>query len=200
MTIINYKINGYTGGDFTDWITQQAGFLAILEQTNYSMLVRFDHNDAQEDAFRKVLADRFAIEDNPDDLIKDNILVTDSVLFFSEKSITKTNLNTTFVNLFTDFGGRPFLADLTGYTRLAVQILWNKNGGGSSHDLRIISDAFPSQVLYEKLNMANGENLDANVPIPAQFVNGKGKLRIQVKAGNAQDDPVFEAIRLYMRR
>jgi hypothetical protein len=50
------------------------------------------------------------------------------------------------------------------------------------------------------LNLINGENVDASVTIPAPFINFKGKLRIQVKAGNATDDPIFSAIRVYLRR
>jgi len=200
MVIQIYKINGYTGGDFINWISSQAGFLSILEQMNYSIIVRFDHTNAQQDTFRKALGDRLNLTGNPDDIMNLDILVTDAVLYTSEFTITKTNVNITYVNLFTDFGGRPFLADLTGYNKLAVQIFWNKNAGVANHDLRIVDDAVPTNVLYEKLNLANGENVDANSVIPAQFVNFKGKLRIQVKAGNATDDPIFSAIRIYLRR
>ncbi len=125
---------------------------------------------------------------------------TDAVLYQSEFTITKTNVNIVYVNLFNDFGGRPFLVDTSGYSKIAVQILWNKNAGVSAHDLRIVNDAVPTEVFYERLNLTNGENVDANVTIPAQFINFKGKLRIQVKAGNATDDPIFSSIRIYLRR
>lgn len=125
---------------------------------------------------------------------------TDAVLYTSENTITKTDLGTSYVNLFTDFAGRPILVDTKAYKRLAIQIFWNKNGGSSNHDLRIVNHADISQVLYELLNMSNGQNLDANFTIPAQFINFRGQLRIQVKAGNATDDPIFVAIRLYLRR
>jgi|SRR6187431_155591 len=199
MVIQVYKINGYLGGDFLDWIQSQTGFKSILEQTGYSIVVRFDHTNAQQDTFRKALGDKLNLG-NPDDIMNGDILVTDAVLYISEFTITKTNVNTTYVDLFTDYAGRPFLVDTTGYTKLAIQIFWNKNAGSSSHDLRIVNDAIPSNILYEKLNLINGENLDANFTIPTQFVNFKGKLRIQVKAGNATDDPIFSAIRIYLRR
>lgn len=125
---------------------------------------------------------------------------TDAVLYTSEFVITKTDLNTTYVNLFTDFNGRPILVDTTAFNNLAVQIFWNKNGGSSNHDLRIINHADPTSILYERLNLTNGVNLDANAPIPPDFAKFKGQLRIQVKAGNATDDPIFSAIRLYLRR
>src|SRR6187431_2435830 len=183
MVIQVYKINGYLGGDFLDWIQSQTGFKSILEQTGYSIVVRFDHTNAQQDTFRKALGDKLNLG-NPDDIMNGDILVTDAVLYISEFTITKTNVNTTYVDLFTDYAGRPFLVDTTGYTKLAIQIFWNKNAGSSSHDLRIVND----------------EILDANFTIPTQFVNFKGKLRIQVKAGNATDDPIFSAIRIYLRR
>src|SRR6476619_1624366 len=198
MTIQVYEINGYLGGDFQNWVSSQTGFLAILEQSNYRMLVRFDHTNAQQDAFRKALADRLLL--TQDDVINTDIRFTDAVLYTSEFTITKTDVNTTYVNLFTDFAGRPFVADTTGYNQVAIQTFWNKNAGVSNHDLRIVNHADTTQVLYEKLNLANGENLDANVTIPSLFLNFKGKLRIQVRAGNATDDPIFSAIRIYLRR
>src|SRR6185436_14448016 len=108
---------------------------------------------------------------------------SDAVLYTSEFTITKTNVNTVYVDLFTDFNGRPFVVDTRGFTALAVQILWNKNGGVSNHDLRIVNHADISQVLYERLNLSNGINLDASFDIPAEFITFKGQLRIQVKAG-----------------
>jgi len=129
-----------------------------------------------------------------------DLLSNDAVLYTSEFTITKTNVNTTYVDLFTDFGGRPFLVNTTGYTRLAVQTLWNKNTGVSNHDLRIINHADVTKVLYEKFNLTNGENVDASIGIPADFITFIGKLRIQVRAGNATDDPIFSAIRIYLRR
>jgi hypothetical protein len=128
------------------------------------------------------------------------IVETDTVLFISEFAITKTNVGTTYVNLWNDYGGRPFLVDTAGYESIAVQIFWNKLTFVTSHDLRIVDDQTGTNVFYEKLNMVNGENLEVNAPIPAAFINFKGKLRIQVKAGNNQDDPIFSGIRIYLRR
>jgi len=125
---------------------------------------------------------------------------SDAVLYTSEFTITKTNVNTVYVDLFTDFNGRPFVVDTRGFTALAVQIFWNKNAGVSNHDLRIVNNADPTKVIYEKLNLVNGVNLDASVDIPTDFITFKGQLRIQVKAGNATDDPIFSAIRIYLRR
>src|ERR1041384_947704 len=129
------------------------------------------------------------VQDNLGDLDS-----TDAVLYTSEFTITKTNVNTTYVDLFTDFSGRPFLVDTRGYTAIAVQIFWNKNAGTSNHDLRIVNHADTSKIFYEKLNLINGINFDASVDLPADFITFKGQLRIQVRAGNATDDPIFSSI------
>src|SRR5688572_33028412 len=93
--------------------------------------------------------------------IADGVIVeTDALLYQSEFTITKTNLGTAYVNLFTDFGGRPFLVDTSGYSKIAVQIFWNKLAFVTSHDLRIVDDATGTNVFYEKLNMISGENTE----------------------------------------
>src|SRR5215211_1327601 len=48
---------------------------------------------------------------------------TDQLFFTTETAVTKTNVGTAYVDIFTDFGGRPFFIDTTGFTRLAVQVL-----------------------------------------------------------------------------
>ena len=200
MSKIIYRINGFVNSDLVDWIVSQVGFISILQQDTYSVVARFNHDSTQQDTFRKALSDRLNVTGNPDDYIVNDILFTDAVLYTSEFTITKTDVGSTYVDLFTDFNGRPFVVDTTGYSKVAVQTLWNKNAGVGTHFIRIVNHANTAQVLYENTNLANGENFDGNVIIPSLFVNFKGKLRIQVKTSNATDDPIFSSIRVYLRR
>ncbi len=198
--MVTYVINHAISDSFETWLVSQPNYISnSFIKGDHETIIEFNHNAAQETAFKELLNDRMNL--NNDNAMKySKLLLSDTLLYVSEFTITKTNVNIAYVNLFTDFAGRPFLADTSGYSKIAVQILWNKNAGVSAHDLRIVNDAVPTEIFYEKLNLTNGENVDSNFTIPAQFINFKGKLRIQVKAGNATDDPIFSSIRIYLRR
>jgi hypothetical protein len=197
MVVKTYNING-VNQDTLLWISQQPTFQGF-ELTDNNIKATFDQDSTQEADFKKALADKIPLDgDNPTKYL-DNF-IGDTVLYSTDFNITKTNVGINYVNLYTDFGGRPFLVDTTGYTRIAVQVLWNKNAGSTNHAIRIIDNANQNNVLYENLNLINGENVDASVTIPAPFINFKGKCRIQCKVGNATDDPIFSAIRVYLRR
>jgi hypothetical protein len=135
-------------------------------------------------------------------MFPDIIIDSDELVYTTDRSIPKNSLSTTYVNLFTDFAGRPILINTTGYSRGAIQIFWNKNGGVGTHSLKIVKHNDTSQILYENTNLIDGENLDVNFvpPVPLDFKDFIGKLRIQVKSSNGTDNPIFEGIRLYLRK
>lgn len=194
-----YKIDTNVDDNFTSWLQSQPNLIQINVLDPHLLYVIFDHTAQQSIDFKKLLADKLST--NTQNVAKYiDVLLADASLYTSEFTITKTDVGTTYVNLFTDFGGRPFPVDTTGFTGLAVQTLWNKNAGVGTHFIRIVNHADTTQIIYENVNLTNGENLDANVTIPAQFTNFRGKLRLQVKTSNTTDDPIFSAIRVYLRR
>lgn len=126
---------------------------------------------------------------------------TDQLLFVTESQQTKTNIGTTYVDIFpASINGNPIPIDTTGFTKIGIQLFWNKNAGTSNHDFRIVNDADDTKVLYEKLNISSVITEDFTVSLNGNFTNFVGKLRIQAKAGNATDDPIFLGLRLYLRR
>lgn len=132
---------------------------------------------------------------------------TDQLIYITEQAVTLTNmlgaLVNTYVNIWTDFNGRPHLVDTTGFNSAAIVILWNKIGTGIQN-VRIINHNNDTQVLKEFTIPATptGQLIleDLNVTLPPAFQNFKGRLRLQAKSSIATDDPVFNGCRIYLRR
>lgn len=196
------------------WIPLQSGVLDIVPEQNGSYVkitVTCDFaNENDRNNFISGLEKRFSnvkINDTPEQISKYiEQIRTDQLLYMSSRQVTKTNIGTTFTNLFTDFSGRPFFADFTGFSRLAFQTYWTKIGTGSQH-LRIIddsgvitSDLINTESLGGGTGLVTGDNALANYTIPAPYTNFKGKLRIQVRSTVAADDPIFEGMNIYLRR
>jgi len=134
---------------------------------------------------------------------------TDQLLYVSARQVILNNIGITFKNLFSDFNGRSFFSDLTGFTKMAFQTFWNKNGGTGQHHLKIIdsSGIIPTPLINtEDLGGGNGlaggnsDNALSNYTIPITYENFKGKLRIQVRSTVDTDSPIFEGINIYLRR
>lgn len=194
-----YTINHTIPDDFETWLVAQPNFVSIVQKNN-AVMVTYNHATQQDEInFKAQLANHLDL-DNDNAINYIDKLQSDALLFLSDFSITKSSLSTGYVNLRTDYGGRPIPCDTTGYTKIAVQIFWNKNGGAGSHSLRIVSHADTSKILYENTNLNDGQNFDTNVTIPVDFISFKGQLRIQVKSSNGTDSPIFDAIRIYLRR
>lgn len=197
-----------------DWIPLQTGVLDIIPEQNgdyVKITVTCDFQTENDKTnFIAGLEKRLSnvkIGDVPEQITKYiEQIRTDQLLYMSSRQVTKTNVGTTFVNLFTDFSGRPFFADFTGFTKLAFQTYWTKVGSGSQH-LRIVddsggitSDLINTENLGGGNGLVTGDNPLANYTIPASYTNFKGKLRIQVRSTVAADDPVFEGMNIYLRR
>jgi hypothetical protein len=193
-----------------EWISQQPNLISIdpSSQSGDRIYCQFNHTTLEEQKeFKKnVVARIFEIDtgNNTFETLLDQLeeLQTDqlfySVEFLPTAGLIKTNIGATYTNLFPDLAGRPFFIDTTGFTKLAVQILWTKVGTGTQ-TIRIIDDASGTQIL-ESPSLITGSNDFANVNIPTEFLNFKGKWRLQAKSTVAADDPTFFGIRIYLRR
>ena len=209
MVLRTYEIP-YSKGT-REFVIDYPNRLEMITSKN-GIVVSIDHpNVADEILFREEVTKRIGIKSDSDTNFVNaarfiDEIKTDQLLYMSSRQVTKTNIGTTFVNLFTDFSGRPFFADFTGFTKLAFQTYWTKIGTGSQH-LRIVDDSgvivtplINTENLGGGTGLVTGDNPLANFTIPAEYVNFKGKLRIQVRSTVAADDPVFEGINIYLRR
>lgn len=130
----------------------------------------------------------------------------DHIFIAFDTSITKTNLSTSWVNLIPLYGGRPFLIDTAGYSKFAIQVFWRKAGGSGRHDLRIVNHNNESDVFLTSEGFPNGMLDEPNInellnqDIPSEFIDYRGKLRIQVKSDTALNNPVFDGLYLYLIR
>lgn len=194
-----------------EWIAQQPNLILLKENMGDRIYCQFNHTPTEEIQFKRQVLKRLLQVDTGNNTFQDLFpqleeLQTDQLLYMSSRQVTKTNIGSTFVNLFTDFSGRPFFADLTGFKSLAFQTYWTKIGIGSQH-LRIIddsgvitSDLINTENLGGGTGLVTGDNPLANYSIPVAYTNFKGKLRIQVRSTTAADDPVFEGMNIYLRR
>jgi hypothetical protein len=194
-----------------DWISQQPNLIVLKQSMGDRIYCQFDHTPQQEIAFKRQIARKLSQIDVGNNTFEDLVnqleeIQTDQVLYMSSRQVTKTNIGTTFVNLFSDFSGRPFFADFTGFTKLAFQTYWTKVGTGVQH-LRIVddsgvivSDLINTENLGGGTGLTTGDNPLVNYTIPAAYVRFKGKLRIQVRSTVAADDPIFEGMNIYLRR
>src|SRR5215212_7970544 len=177
-----------------NWIRSQPGFVGIDESFSFV----FDHaDDIAESDFKTALSNMrgFKLDGINTNIAKfiDEIK-TDQLFFTTETAVTKTNVGTAYIDIFTDFGGRPFFIDTTGFTGMAVQILWTKIGTGTQ-TLRIVEDSTNIQII-ESGSLVTGSNDFSNVVIPQGALNFKGKWRLQCKSTVASDDPSFAGFRL----
>jgi len=199
-----YDIHFYPLPALYEWISQQPNLLELrLAGNSDRIYCVFDHTPQDAINFKRQLARRITqvdIGNNTFETLPNQLeeLQTDQLLYTTSQSVTKTNIGTAYVDLFTDYGGRPFFVDTTGFTRLAVQILWTKVGTGTQ-TMQIVNHANDAVVL-ESPSLTTQSNEFANVAIPQAFLNFKGKWRLQVKSTTASDDPVCSGVSIYLRR
>jgi hypothetical protein len=206
----NYYIS-HTGKSkpLLDWMLTLPNLVTAGVDSGRNIKAEFNHTPAQQEDFVKALALKtggtILINDITEITLGNFIdrVLTDQSFYSCEfnPGITKTNIGLTYVNIFTDFSGRPFFIDTTGFKSMAIQILWTKVGTGVQ-TVRIVNDADNTQVLESGgLGNTPGASDDfPNVAIPPAFLKFKGKWRLQAKSTVAADDPIFVGIRLYLRR
>ena len=196
-----------------DWISQQPNLVILKQLMGDRIYCQFNHTPQEEIVFKRQVLKRLLQIDIGNNTFQDLLpqleeLQTDALLWTFTKTITLTDIGTTFKNLFAETGinGRPFFADFTGFTKLAFQTFWRKIGTGAQH-LKIIddsgvitSDLINTETLGGGNGLTSGDNALTNYAIPAPYVGFKGKLRIQVRSTVATDDPVCEGMNIYLRR
>lgn len=135
--------------------------------------------------------------------------LSDQLIVAISRSLTLTNIGTSYADIFPAlYSGFPIPIDTKGFSKLGIILLWNKSGGTGRHDLRIVNNADTNQVMVATdqapTNMPTGlpsglsESFD--IDIPANFIDFRGKVRIQAKSTVATDDPVFDGLLLYLIR
>lgn len=186
-----------------EWILQQPNLVLVKQPMDDRIYCQFNHTPQEEITFkRNILKRLFQIDIGNNtftDLLKQlEEIQTDQLFFTTETQTVKNNIGTTYTNVFTTHSGRPFFIDTTGFTRMAVQILWTKSGTGTQ-TLRIVDDTSGTQIV-ESPSLVTGSNDFADVNIPQGALNFKGRWRIQCKSTVANDGPTFVGMRLYLRR
>lgn len=110
-------------------------------------------------------------------------------------SSTKTNIGTSFVNIYTQTNsdGKSISIDTNGKDSVKLTVNWNKVGSGTQtveiHD--------GSNVLIS-MNVVSGLNT-STVIIPAAFTDRVATVRIRAKSTTAADDPIFEGAGVYVK-
>ena len=109
----------------------------------------------------------------------------------SVNGTTKTNIGTSFTDLFPTSGGEGNGCDVDGNGRndFRLYVSWNKNFGSGTHQVRVISQT-TSDVLATISNAATGRNV-ATGTIPAYFQNQLRSVKLQGTSSVSTDDPIF---------
>lgn len=137
---------------------------------------------------------------------------TDQLLMSVTRQLTLNNIGTSYIDIFPAFyDGFPIPIDTTGFTKLGMVVLWNKSSGTGIHDIRLINNANPSEILVHTENvrianewshdgLKNGRTVSYNIPIPTEFKKFRGEIRIQAKSTVGTDNPVFDGLLIYLIR
>lgn len=113
--------------------------------------------------------------------------------------LTKSNIGTSFTDLFPTSGGEGNGCDVDGNGRndFRLYVSWNKNFGSGTHQVRVISQT-TSDVLATISNAATGRNV-ATGTIPAYFQNNLRSVKLQGTSSVSTDDPIFYGAQLYFK-
>lgn len=193
------------------WVTSQPNFISVAQGLDKVTMQMNHTTDAEKKAFLLELMKHVQLVDI--DGVKISMFdylsrLSGDHLFWSViNQQVKTNIGTTYVSVFPSFyDSMPIGIDTTGYSQIGIQLLWNKNSGSSRHDARLVNHATPTSVMIDTEGTPSGlvsgmnDFLSTPTTIPIGFQNFRGYLRLQAKAGNATDDPIFDGIFIYLIR
>ena len=116
-----YKVYLNNSRNIYNWIKSQPNIISISRE-NDIIFCEFTHTAEEEATFQQEIANRMfqvSINDVTMEYILDKIesIQTDSLIYITELSQTRTDIGTTFIDLYNDYGGRNFFVDLTGYKK-----------------------------------------------------------------------------------
>lgn len=162
-----------------------------------------------EDAFIQDMAARgvqsFYIEDTFIDLsVYRKDALDNRVMFQMTRNVPMT-LSVAYTDVIPTYNGMPIPLDTTGYKKMGMVLLWNKNGGTGTHTVKltecnangVISN--PEKILREFPIVTGGYLADFSYTIPANFIDYLGFVKLQAK-GTSIESPIFDGIWLYMIR
>lgn len=118
---------------------------------------------------------------------------------------TLNNLSTTYVDIFPNaVKNLRFPIDTNGFSKAAVAIGWNKNGGAGIHDVRLVDTVDESKILttFTDIQTDLNEQFNINLSLAAGgfFEDTTKFLKIQARSSNGTDDPTLVLLRFYLRR
>ena len=94
--------------------------------------------------------------------------------------------------------------DTNGFTMAGIAVVWDKNGGAGTHDLKIVDRANEAQTLKEFTNMSTGMHedyiIDLETTAGGHFDNKTLFLKVMARSSNPADNPIIVGLRVYMRR
>lgn len=127
----------------------------------------------------------------------------DSLAASAYASVTKTNIGTAYVDIYTAAFDEENAAsvDFTGVTHVRAVYLWDYVGAGSQ-SIRWVDAADNANVLIEVTGIvADADPGDSGwVALPAAFTNATKVIEWQGKSATSTDDPVAKGYKLYVRR
>lgn len=120
--------------------------------------------------------------------------------WFTPSGITKSNLGTTYVDLFPTSGseGNGTDVDSTGKNDFRFYVSWNKNAGSGTHSIQVISQS-TADVLAAITNVATGKNTTTGTIPAGYFTNQVRSIKLQAKSTVSTDDPIFYGAALYFK-
>jgi hypothetical protein len=164
-----------------------------------------------EDAFIEDMASRgvegFYIGENFVDLSLYKKDAKDNRLVFQITRNLPLTLGTSYTDVIPNYGGMPIPFETTGYKKMGMVLLWNKNGSSAVHTVKLSacnvdgSLVTPEKILREfPITTVGGYLPDFEYIIPANFIDFKGLVKLQAKSGVAGATPIFDGLWLYMIR
>lgn len=149
----------------------------------------------------------FYIENQFIDLSLYQKSVRDNKVIFQMTRNIPLTLSTSYTDVIPSYNGMPIPFDTTGYKKMGMVLLWNKNGSSAVHTIKLVecnldgSLVNPENILREyPITGGGGYLADFDYNIPSGFIDFKGFIKIQAKSSVAGATPIFDGLWLYMIR
>lgn len=176
-----------------------------------SKVIRVVVDLPNEDTFIEDMASRgvegFYIGENFIDLSVYRKDAKDNRVIFQMTRNVPLTLTTAYTDVIPTYNGMPIPFDTTGYKKMGMVLLWNKNGSNAVHTIKLSacnidgSLVNPENILREYAITSNGGYLaDFEYIIPSGFIDFRGLVKLQAKSGVSGATPIFDGLWLYMIR